>query len=145
MDKRQKTLTLRGAIATTLLTVLFAAGCSSAPDTKLRLPLGWLDSPAQNTVVKGVVPVAGWALSEDGIDKIAIYVDRSFSEYGKVSGLRPDVIKSYPEFGSTADMEFAVPLDTAAIPTGVHQITARAISKKGAVRDLGTVLVTVEH
>lgn len=127
------------------LLALFAIGCSNAPDTKLKLPIGWLDVPLPNSVLKGTVSVAGWALSDDGVDKVAVYVDRSFNMYAKVSGTRPDVIKLYPEFASTPDMEFVAQLDTAAIPVGSHQILARAISKKGAVRDLGTVVVTVEH
>jgi hypothetical protein len=107
--------------------------------------MGWFDTPSTNTYMRGNVTLNGWALSEDGIDKIMVYVDRSFTEYGKMAGPRPDVLKIYPQFAGTIDMEWSAELDTAAIPVGAHQVLVRAVSKKGAVRDLGAIAVTIEH
>jgi hypothetical protein len=125
---------------------LFSTGCSSGPDTSQKLPLGWMDSPAQGAVLRGTATLSGWALCEDGIENIAVYVDRSFVQMaGKLNGARPDVISLYPAFGGVTDMEWIAKLETASLSPGPHDILARAISKKGAVRDLGSVKVTIER
>ncbi len=134
-----------GATCILIALALSLAGCSATPNAKLKLPLGYLETPVSNTVLRGTGILSGWALSEDGIDQIAVYVDRTFLQYGKVSGLRPDVIKAFPEFAGTTDMQWSAQVDTSTIPVGAHQLLARAISKKGAVRDLGMVVVTVER
>jgi Bacterial Ig domain len=128
-----------------LVVVVAFLGCSKGPGNGAKLPLGWFDVPVQNAAIKGTTILAGWALSEDGIADIEIYVDRVFLTKGKVSGARPDVVRQYPEFASVSDIEWNVQLETAQLAPGVHNITARAISKVGAIRDLGTVVVTVER
>lgn len=137
---RINSLNIASALA---LFCLSTTGCSNGPDTKLKLPMGWFDSPGDHAYLKGVVVLNGWALSEEGIDKVMVYVDRAFVENAKFVGPRPDVIKVYPEFAGNNEAEWAASLDTAAIPVGIHRVMVRAVSKKGAIRDLGTISVTI--
>jgi Bacterial Ig domain len=105
-----------------------------------------MDAPVQNSVLRGTATLSGWALSEDGIENIAVYVDRSFVQMaGRLNGARPDVISLHPEFAGVTDMEWTVKLETGSLTPGSHDVLTRAISKKGAVRDLGSVRVSIER
>jgi N-acetylmuramoyl-L-alanine amidase len=109
------------------------------------LPFGAFDYPIEHASLKGDVKMSGWALSEDGIKEIVVYVDRSFYGFGKMGGPRADVVKVYPAFASTPDIAWTAPLDTTEIPVGSHDVLVRAISNKGAIRDLGNASVNIEH
>jgi hypothetical protein len=125
---------------------LLMTGCTNPTDMAQKLPLGWMDSPAQSAVLRGVAVLAGWAVCEDGIASVALYVDRSFvSKTEKLNGSRPDVISLFPSFAGAGDMQWKINLDTSSLAPGPHDILTRAISKKGAVRDLGSVKVTIER
>jgi hypothetical protein len=127
--------------------LVFLAGCSSGSggDNKAKLPYGWFDTPADNSTVTGTVNAVGWALCEDGVEKVAVYIDRSFVTYGTMSGPRPDVVKVYPEYASVADIAFNAKFEAGALSVGRHEVLLRAISKKGAVRDLAVHVINVTH
>jgi hypothetical protein len=127
--------------------VISLAGCSGGAggDNKAKLPYGWFDLPADNATVTGTVNAQGWALCEDGVEKVAVYIDRSFVTYGTMSGPRPDVVKVYPEYASVADIGYSARFEAGALSVGRHEVLLRAISKKGAVRDLGVHVINVTH
>ena len=121
-------------------------GCGSKPDetaTSLsRLPFGVIDVPRSGETLRGAVGLGGWALSEDGISRIAIYVDRNYVLAATIGGPRPDVAKVYPGFTDAATSGWNAVLDITAFPAGPHEILVQAQSKHGAVRDLGNLAAT---
>lgn len=119
------------------------AGCGS--ESKAKLPFGAFDTPAEGVTVKEPTVALGWALAEDGVDKVALYIDRTFVEYGKLSGTRADVVRVYPDFAKEPDLSWSIPFDPGALTPGRHDVLVRAISKKGAIRDLGSHVINVVH
>ena len=128
-----------------LVCVLTCIGCGSKPaetgTSQSRLPFGATDIPHPAETLRGTVPVGGWALSEDGIDRVAIYVDRSYVLTATLGGARPDVAKIYGSLPNAATSGFNALLDTSSFPPGNHEIVVQAHSKGGAYRDIAVISV----
>src|SRR5215208_3341599 len=76
----------------------------------------------------GVIPLHGWALDDNGVANVDIFVD------GVVSGrARPGVAAAFPGFPDSATAGFAFQLDTTRYLNGVHTVSARVRSKTGEV------------
>jgi hypothetical protein len=112
---------------------MFTKGSSASP---AKLAFGVLDTPAEGGSYKGAVPITGWALYENGVDHVAIYIDRNYLADVPVSGKRDDVVKVYPDFASTTDINFAGEFHTEGLTPGAHQMIARVVGKNGTTRDL---------
>jgi hypothetical protein len=85
----------------------------------------------------------GWALSEDGIDSISIYIDRTYVTSTFPNAERPDVLNTFPAFGAQKNPGWSLAVDLASLSSGLHEVEVQARSKKGAVRDIGSIQVTV--
>ena len=121
------------------------SGSSSGPVARPRLPSGVVDAPQPNQTISGRFTALGWAVSEDGIKQISVYVDRNFLVNGTYGTLRPDVNKAIPGFPSGDHAGWTVDLDAASLTEGKHEIVFEAESNKGAIRDLGAIPVIVTH
>lgn len=68
------------------------------------VPFGFVDTPSAGASVAGAVTVTGWALSEAGVVRVAVYRDPAGAEIRPVwigdasfvEGARPDVATAYP-------------------------------------------------
>jgi hypothetical protein len=118
-------------------------GCGSS--SSARLPFGALDDPPEGATIQSVAQIRGWALSEDGISRVAIYLDRTYLQDAILSGHRDDVAKVYPAFAAVRDMQFVAEFHADNIVPGAHEISARAISVKGATRDFPAHNITIAH
>jgi hypothetical protein len=76
---------------------------------------------------------------------VAIYLDRTFLQDAAVQEKRPDIIKLHPEFPANTNARFICELHTESLPIGRHEISARAISRSGATRDLIPHMINIEH
>ena len=80
---KAKSLRNRCCLIGLMLCLISCLACGNKPAeagaSLSRLPFGSLDIPRSGETVRGNVGVGGWALSEDGISRIAIYVDRSYA------------------------------------------------------------------
>src|SRR5262245_46087343 len=79
--------------------IVAAAGCAGGakkPDAANELPQGVIDIPANNLVVGRGVPVAGWAVDDQKVDRIDIYVDGHYKASTQMTVHRPDVLKAMP-------------------------------------------------
>ncbi|MDQ3486949.1 MAG: Ig-like domain-containing protein, partial [Acidobacteriota bacterium] len=69
-------------------------------------PIGVLDTPIEGATVAGTVLVSGWALSDAGIARVAVYRDPMGNETQQVwigdatfvEGVRPDVAAAFPGY-----------------------------------------------
>jgi hypothetical protein len=98
--------------------------------------------PRAGKTLRGTIPLGGWALSEDGIGRVAIYVDRSYVLTATLGGSRPDVGSIYAGFPGATTAGWNALLDTTSFPAGGHEIVVQAHSNLGALRDIGTMAVT---
>ena len=127
--------------------LIACSACGTKPEepgvSLSRLPYGVIDTPHSGETLRGAVGLGGWALSEDGISRVAIYVDRSYVVTATLGGPRPDVGKIYAGMPDAAAAGWNAVLDTASFPPGGHEIVVQAHSKRGGSRDIGAITVTL--
>ena len=94
---------------------------------------GHLNSPTLEgtDAVKGMLCCEGWALAEEGVEKIDVYVDDTFicrADYGIP---RPDVSLAYPDAENTAGSGFMFYLNTIPFDNGIYRLTIIIFSRTG--------------
>ncbi|MCL4810122.1 MAG: hypothetical protein KJ062_20370 [Thermoanaerobaculia bacterium] len=110
---------------------------------EVDLPRGYVDVPADGSVVDGEILVAGWALAEDGIEDVAIYADGRYVDSAVLGGARPDVERAEAGREGAATSGFQVLLPAHRLPAGEVTLVVQARTRKGATRDLRAVPVYV--
>jgi hypothetical protein len=103
-----------------------------------------LDTPANGSVVSGVVTISGWALAPAGtqINAIKVYLDGNQIGLGNYGVLRPDVCAVYPGGTGCPNVGFSFYLDTTSLSPGLHTIGVVASIADGAP-PVGSGMVTV--
>jgi hypothetical protein len=109
------------------------------------LPFGGVDVPLNRQKVTGKVDVSGWALSEAGVESVAIHVDRTFAADCATGLARPDIGKMYAVMPGGSASGWTVTLDSGRFAPGWHELTVQARSKGGAARDLGSLRILIER
>jgi hypothetical protein len=128
----------------TLFALLATFSCSKmGTETHPVLPLGFIDSPKDGGAVHGTLAASGWALSEDGIESVGLYVDRVFATSANLGQPRPDVLKAYPDLKNDANPGWTASTDVSKLTAGYHELIVQARSKSGAVSDIGRLRVNV--
>jgi hypothetical protein len=130
----------------TLLLLFGLSGCGPSPQTpKGKLPVGTVDLPQPDQVLKGNHSFYGWAVSEDGIKSVELYIDRDFLAHAKLGESRPDVNKAFPGYPSGDNAGWRLDIDANHLPTGTHQMVFQAQTGKGTVGNIGTRTVIIQH
>ncbi|WP_213370249.1 Ig-like domain-containing protein [Mesobacillus boroniphilus] len=107
-------------------------------------PRGSLDKPANNSIIKGDIPVSGWFLDGDGVARIEVLFDGKLignAEYGKS---RLDVHKAYPDY-ENANSGFLYTLNSKNYSNGTHSLTVRGVSMDGTITNIKTVTVNIQN
>lgn len=124
--------------------LLSAVSCGPGDPRKAgRLPLGFVDAPSPGQTLAGPVKVVGWAVAENGIRDVLVYVDGRLFASGTTGKGRDDVGRALPRFPDASSSGFEIPFDTAALSAGPHDLVVQARSESGAVRDIAAFSVTV--
>ncbi len=97
-------------------------------------PIGVLDTPIEGATVAGTVLVSGWALSDAGIARVAVYRDPMGNETQQVwigdatfvEGVRPDVAAAFPGYPHNTRRLGAVGAQQPAAECGNGRITFHA-------------------
>ncbi|MBM4269608.1 MAG: hypothetical protein FJ144_23895 [Deltaproteobacteria bacterium] len=126
-------------IAAAFALALLAAGCEPADGPRrIRahpLPTGAVEFPRDGEVV-GKFIVEGWALADDGIDEVNVYLDGAWVGTA-LSGIhRPDVATAFPDVPGVAASGFRLTIDSA--ESGEREIVVQARSRRGATRDIAS-------
>ncbi|MEM7479961.1 MAG: hypothetical protein AAF481_02195 [Acidobacteriota bacterium] len=79
----------------------------------------------------GVIGLFGWALDDDGIAAVDIYVDGRIDGRAIYQRNRPGVEAAFPGFPDSAAAGFSYQLDTTRYTNGLHTVTPLAISATG--------------
>ena len=137
--------TLSKPIPAALVLVLIAVcnSCTSANHSKL--PIGYVDVPAPGrpAVFNGNSVIEGWALSDGGIQQVAIYIDRQYVSSTQTDIPRPDVATAYPKESHGQTSGWRAPVDVTNLAVGSHDVVVQATGKNGAKRDIGAFQATV--
>ena len=109
-------------------TALAPIAPAPAPAVELPAPEGWLDTPANESIVGTRVALSGWALAKDGIARVEVRVDgRVFqARYGLP---REDVATVKPGFPDNPKSGFTFEGDFADLTPMRHDIVVVAIAK----------------
>ena len=139
----------RHHLALTLIALcLVATGCqrpTQEPDEKNELPFGFVDAPTPGATVDRQIPIYGWALDDQGVREVRIFVDGKYIARARLTQPRPDVTQAYPAYARGGDMHgwnLTIMLGDSFTP-GTHTILAQAVDTQGATRDLGAIPVSV--
>ncbi|MGA2196655.1 MAG: hypothetical protein ABSH40_15445 [Bryobacteraceae bacterium] len=133
------------AVACLAVAGIMTWGCGSGTGTKARLPSGVVDTPQPNQNISGRFAAFGWAISEDGIKQVSVYVDRVFLMNCTYGTMRPDVNQAIPGFPQGDRAGWTADIDATSLPEGKHEMVFQAESNKGATRDIGAIPVIVAH
>lgn len=125
----------------TLLLLLLVSACDKKPQGDRlggsKLPLGFVDTVQPGAILTGVVDVKGWALSEDGIQSVCVYIDRvRVNCTDHVAEERLDVAKVITMIPNAEKSGWGVTFDGTSLAPGEHEFVVQAITKTGASRDL---------
>lgn len=110
-----------------------------------KLPFGGVNAPLSQQRITGEVDFAGWALSEEGIESVSIYVDRAYVTDCSRGLPRPDVAKEYPNLPDSGASGWTVTFDSTKFSPAWHELTVQAKSKAGATRDLAAVPILIQR
>ncbi|QLY79117.1 N-acetylmuramoyl-L-alanine amidase [Clostridium intestinale] len=94
-----------------------------------------LESPYLNYYFLSSSPilnVSGWAITNDGVKDIKVYVDNKFVSNAVYGGYRPDVASAYPKYNKEYS-GFSYSLDLSKYPKGKHTIKVIVTSVDGAI------------
>lgn len=142
-----KTSTLTG-IAIGLL--LFGVSCNKPVPKRQANPLqpilGVIDFPTRGATLQGSsATIGGWALAEDGVQRVAIYVDKQFIVFATLGGNRPDIAKAFPHFTGAATSGWSVIMNFSQMLEGEHEMVMQIKTKGGNIHDFPPVPFKVVH
>jgi len=93
----------------------------------------------------GLLPITGWAVDDDGVERVELYVDgviAGLTDYGQN---RPDVQLVYPGYPDGAQVGFGMFLDSTHYPNDLHQISARVTSNSGEQAWLAPITIQINN
>lgn len=129
---------MRGNLAIRLCAVAVCLGgmitptAAQPPAERGQRLLGHFDgTPGQETVVRGRVPVHGWALAERGVARVELFVDGAPVGEADLGYGRSDVAQRYPELPHSNRPGFVLFLDTTRFPNGTYTLRARVTAQDG--------------
>jgi hypothetical protein len=108
------------------------ANTTPPPDKTFTL---MLEEPVSGEVHSGIGNLYGWAIAEEGIQKIELYLDGQYLYDVPYGGVRPDVAEAYPAIPGAQQSGFAMAFGYSNLERGTHTITARAYTASGEFRE----------
>ncbi len=82
-----------------------------------------LDQPADQGVYTGVGMIHGWALSEEDVERIEVYIDGRYAFDVPYGDPREDVGYAYPDIDGSSTSGFSVPFRYGALSAGEHTVS----------------------
>ena len=101
--------------------------------------MGYVDVPApgKQAIFNGNSVIEGWAVSNEGIEEIAIYVDRQYVSSAQTGGSRPDVAAAFPKEAHAGSSGWRASINVTDLAVGSHDVVVQVVAKNGAKRDIG--------
>ena len=101
-----------------------------------------LEEPVDGTVHSGVGNLRGWAVADDGITKVDIFVDGQLFQSAPYGGVRADVGGAFPDVVGSGESGFSLAYNYGDLEPGVHTILARAETSTGGVLESSSTFTT---
>jgi len=94
-----------------------------------------LEEPIDGQAHSGIGNLRGWAIAEDGIDRVEIYIDGKYVYNAPYGGSRGDVKRAYPDIPVSGHSGFSLAFGYSNLGFGQHTIMARAFNQSGEWAD----------
>jgi len=100
----------------------------AAASETLRLSI---ETPADGQVYSGIGTFQGWALAQEGIDRVDLYVDGVFFQSAPYGGSRGDVGNVFPDVPDSRNSGYALAFNYGEVSEGTHTLKAIAVTENG--------------
>lgn len=120
--------------ATAFVATLAAATLLVAAPAAAATPFGFFDGHVDNPRgigLSGVVRLAGWALDDDGVQRVEIYVDGRLIGQATYGMFRPQVAANFAAFPDSDAAGWGFRLDTTRFLNGLHTVNPLVVSESG--------------
>ncbi|XJZ29158.1 Ig-like domain-containing protein [Bacillota bacterium Lsc_1132] len=105
---------------------------------------GYIDTPGDNSIVEGIIPVRGWFLDVIGVSKIEVLIDGNLAGTAQYGNIRTDVNKVFPQYQNLAS-GYHYLLDTRNLTNGLHSLTIRETAQNGTTTTLSSKILTIQN
>jgi hypothetical protein len=102
--------------------------------------IGELEGPIAGKNISGVKPIYGWALDEEGISKVELFIDGAYACDIPHGGVREDIAAEHPQYPDADKSGFAMIWNYSAMSPGEHALKVRVHNLKGETLDLATTV-----
>jgi hypothetical protein len=105
---------------------------------------GFIENPNPGFSYHGTIPVTGWALDNDGVGVVYVYVDGFLQPGTATYGLlRPDIAAANPGYVDNPNSGFTYNLDTTVLANGKHNVEVYVADKLSQFTLIGERLIWV--
>lgn len=111
---------------------LAVAGVAVPAAAEFRLNL---EEPVNYGTASGVANIRGWAVADEGVDRIELWVDGQFASEIPYGGERTDVEAEFPGVEGSLESGFGKTFNYGNLGPGEHTITVRAYNEAGEERE----------
>ena len=91
-----------------------------------------LSEPRNNGVHSGVGMIHGWALSEEGVERIEVFIDEEYAFDVPYGDPRADIEKAFPDINGSSTSGFSVPFRYSTLSAGQHTVSVVVTDEFGA-------------
>ena len=102
-----------------------------------------LEEPISGEVHGGIGNLRGWVISNDGIDRVEMWLNGSFLFEVPYGGDRPDVAAAYPNTSNSQQSGYSMAFGYSNLGAGTHTITTRAYTTMGEVKESSATFTVV--
>ena len=91
-----------------------------------------LAEPRNNGVHSGVGMIHGWAVSGEGVERIAVFIDGDYAFDAPYGDPRADIGNAFPDINGSSTSGFSVPFRYSTLSAGQHTVSIVVTDKFGA-------------
>ncbi|WP_194191024.1 N-acetylmuramoyl-L-alanine amidase [Clostridium chrysemydis] len=94
----------------------------------------WVETPANNEIVKDETFIQGWALNDSGINKVEVYCGGSYLGALNSGLARYDVSVAYPGYKNSENSGFSGKINTKELKSGENRLEVKATGIDGSIQ-----------
>jgi hypothetical protein len=94
-----------------------------------------IETPANGQVYSGIGNFQGWAVAQEGIERVDLYVDDVFFQSAPYGGSRGDVGSVFPDVPNSSESGFSLAYNYGNLGEGTHKLKAIAVTEDGRTLD----------
>lgn len=127
--------------------LIFYGLVAIAPVAYAQNFVGFVETPREGDIVSGMVTVRGWALDQQQIARVDLYVDNQFQHSANINMPRIDVVEAYPDWEGihTRLPGFETGFSAARFSNGAHTIHMVVTTTDNRSFEIGRRTINVDN